>query len=109
MKEIVRRCVEALRIRHAQGDSTSETECIDRFGASIHRRVRHMARTGKFVGELGEFAERALRHIDGASDGSRQDTIREASRLACLAMVGNNVSAEWDTLRRPSDATVVCV
>lgn len=108
MKELIQRCVEVLRRRHVQGDATAATECIDRFGMSIHRRVRHMARTGRFDGELGEFAERALRHLSASLEGPREDVVREASRLTCVAMIESNIGMNWETMKRPADATVVC-
>ncbi len=107
MNSILMKCVSAWRQRFAAGDPDVQTECAETVGSQIHRRVRHMARTGRFVGELGEFAERTLRLLDLTADLSRDQRVRETSRLACVAMVGGNVGCEWETLVRCADATIV--
>lgn len=109
MKAILMKCVTGWRQRHADGDQAVQVECEQRFGANIHRRVRHMARTGRFVGELGEFAEKALHHLSTTANGTRLDLVREVSRLACASMVTGQSGADWETRSRPSDATVTCV
>lgn len=108
MKKILLKCVTGWRQRHAAGDQGAQIECEQRLGANIHRRVRHMARTGRFVGELGEFAEKALYHLRANGNCTRPDLVREVSRLACVSMVTGQTGTDWETLSRPADATVTC-
>lgn len=108
MKTMLMQFVSAWRQRYATGDTGVVTECVENVGSSIHRRVRHMARKGRFVGELGEFTERTLRLLDLTTDLPRDQRVRETSRLACVAMVGGLVGGEWDTQARRADATITC-